>query len=173
MKPGDDGGMEPLTSLFFRRRRRKQHPRRIAAAPRMPKGIPIPSPIFCVFVSPSLLADGESGSDVALAIEDELLLSEIEDVALDRDMLADDLVEVENVTADDTITDRLRDADTADDCDALLGAEDGADDAAREDCHALVDIGHSHSLCVGVACASVVCGGTGTDAVFGPNSWTR
>jgi hypothetical protein len=170
MKPGDDGGMEPLTSLFLRRRRRKQHPRRIAAAPSILNGIPTPSPIFWVFVSPSLLADGESGLDVALEVEDALLDAEIEDTALDRERLANDLVDVENVTTEDTVTDRLRDANAVDDCDALVRIEDGADGVAREDCHALVVLGHSHSLCVGVACASVVCDGTEGGAVFGPNS---
>jgi hypothetical protein len=120
-----------------------------------------------------LLADGESGSDVALGIEDALLDGEIEDAALARERLADDLVDVENVTTEDTVPDRLRDADADSDCDALTGREDEADSVTREDCHALVVLGHSHSLCVGVACASVVCGGTGSDAVFGPNSWTR
>jgi hypothetical protein len=117
-----------------------------------------------------LLADGESGSDVALGIEDALLDGEIEDVALDRERLADDLVDVENVTIEDTVVDRLRDTDADDDCDALIGREVGADGVIREDCHAFVVLGHSHLLCVGVACASVVCGGTGGDAVFGPNS---
>jgi hypothetical protein len=185
MKPGDEGGTDPLTRLLFRRRRKKQHPRRIAAAPKIPKGIPTPSPIFWVFVSPLLLAGGAAGSSVALGVEGELLVVEIEDTALEPDKvedvrveslldwLADDLVDVENVTIEDITTDRLRDADTADDCDALLGREDGIEVVACEDCHALLDLGQSHSLCVGVACGSVVWGGTGGDAVFGPNSWTR
>jgi hypothetical protein len=168
MKPGDEGGTEPLTCLFFRRRRKKQHPRRIAAAPKIPNGIPTPSPIFWVFVSPSLLAGGAAGSSVALGLEDELPVVEIEDAALEPEnveerrvdslfeRLADDLVDVENVTTDDITTDRLRDADTADDFDALPDTEDGIEGFACEDCHALVDLGQFHSLCVGVACGSVV-----------------
>jgi hypothetical protein len=171
MKPGEDGGIEPLTCLFFRRRIRKQHPRRSAAAPTNPNGMPIPSPIFCLLVSPALLAGGEAGSAVVLGVEADFVFADLDEAALELDAvvdpdvdalledLADDLVEVENVTTEDRV--------------ALLRTDAEAEGVAREDCTILVDLGHCHSDCEGVACAPVVCGGIGTHAVFGPNSLTR
>lgn len=136
MKPGDEGGTEPSTRLFFLRRSKKQHPKRRAAAPKMPKGIPTPSPIFWVLESPSLLADGANGSLDALGVEFRLVRAEeetvpdedavddnLEDPKLEvlADDLADDLVEVENVT--DGLCDADVDLDAAEECDALLGTE--------------------------------------------------
>jgi hypothetical protein len=165
MKPGEDGGSEPFT-CFFLRRSRKQHPRRRAAAPTKPIGTPTPSPIFWFLVSPVSLAGGEAGSFVALEeavlvfddLDEELLdLDTVEDPIVDASLkeLADDLVEVDNVEAEDRV--------------ALLRSVADVEDISCKD-RAVLDDGHRHSDCVGVACASVVCGGAGSHAVDGPNS---
>jgi hypothetical protein len=156
MNPGEDGRSEPLT-CFFLRRSRKQHPRRRAAAPTKPIGTPTPSPIFWFLVSPALLAGGEAGSFVALD-EAELVYDDFdgEDPTVDAlfEELANDLVEVEK----DEGWDRV----------ALLRVEADTEGVACEDCALL-----EPSDCVEVACASVVCGGTGSHAVEGPNSLTK
>ena len=170
--------------LFLRRRRKKQHPRRRAAAPRSPSGIPTPRPTFCRLVSPSLLAGGESGAvaapelwvevEVADRVEEALEPETVEDV-LDPllEDLIDDLIEVENVTTEDTIAVGEPDADAADDCIALLGAEYDAEGVACEDCCAVVDSGHCQTESVGVACTPVVWDGAESHAVSGPNSLIR
>jgi hypothetical protein len=180
MNPGEEGGSEPLTCLFFRRRSRKQHPKSIAAAAKMPNGMPTPRPIFCLLVRPSLLAGGETGSTVVLGVAADFVLDDIDEMALDPDAvedstvdrlledLMDDLVDVENVTIDDC------DTEAVGDCVALLCTDEAiAEGVACEDCTMLVDVGHCHSDCVGVACASVVCGCVGSHAVDGPNSLIR
>jgi hypothetical protein len=166
MKPGDEGGTDPATCLFRLRRSKKQHPNRRAAAPKMPNGMPTPSPIFWFLVSPSLLADGATGSLEALGVDFELVRAEMDEPALDADLeeLADDLVEVENVT------DWL---DADEDCAALLGTEYDADGDVWEDCGSAVDDGQGQLVIVGVASAPVVVGGVGSRAVSGPNSLTK
>jgi len=140
----------------------------------MPKGIPTPRPIFCCLDSPSLLAGGEAGRSDALGVE--LALAGLVEIWLEpvadeestaellREALETDLVDVENVRTEDAI---------AEDCAALLGTGYETEGVAWGDCQTLVDRGHSHSLCVGVACAPLVCGGVGSSAVSGPNSLTR
>jgi len=169
MKPGDDGGIEPSACWSLLRRRKKQHPRRRAAAPKMPNGIPTPRPIFWVFVRPSLLADGDTGSAAALGVDEDVVLAAAEDAALDLEMDGDALEEA----ADDLIEVDALDPDGGVDTTALLGIEYDTEGLTREDCEMNVDRGHSHSLCVGVACASVVCGGGGIVAVSGPNCLIR
>jgi hypothetical protein len=127
-----------------------------------------------------LLSGGDAGSlaelEAALpepdAVLDELdpeaVLDELADPLLED--AADDLVEVENVTTDDTVAVILPDADAADDCIALLSADTDAEGVACEGCHALVDNGHSQFDCVGVTSTFVVCGGAVGHAVSGPNS---
>jgi hypothetical protein len=127
-----------------------------------------------------LLADGDIGSADALGVDDGLVPAEPEEKILDADTdeerslaetLADDLVEVEDDAIEDTIADGLPDADAdAEDHATLLGTEYEAEGVACGDCHLLVDRGHSHSLCVSVTCAPVVCGGPERLAVSGPNS---
>jgi hypothetical protein len=121
------------------------------------------------------------GSPDALGDDDGLVLAEFE-AALDLDTeeddslmeaLADDLVEVENDTIEDAIEDALLDAEAGEDCAALLGTEYDTEGVACGDCDTLVGRGHCHSLCVGVACAPVVCGGAGRVAVPGPNSFIK
>lgn len=84
--------------------------------------------------------------------------------------LAEDLVEVENVTIEEII---MLDAEDTVGSTALLGAEYDIDGVACEDRDIPVDRGHSQLLCVGVACASVVCGEGGIVAVSGPNCLIR
>jgi hypothetical protein len=128
MKPGDEGGTDPATCLFLLRRSKKQHPKRRAAVPKMPNGMPTPSPIFWFLVSPSLLADGATGSLDALGVDFELVRTELEEPVLDADTvddpdleeLADDPVEVENVAG---WLEADADFDAAEDWEALLGVE--------------------------------------------------
>jgi hypothetical protein len=93
---------------------------------------------------------------VLVIAEDAALDLEMDEYALEE--AADDLDEVDAL-----------DLESALDTSALLGIEYGTEGVAREGCEVNVDRGHSHSLCVGVACASVVCGGGGIVAVSGPN----
>lgn len=65
MKPGEDGGTEPSTFFFWRRRINAQQLRKSAAAPTRPSGMPTPNPTFWLLESPALLVEGESGADVA------------------------------------------------------------------------------------------------------------
>lgn len=140
MKPGDEGGIEPSSRLLFLRRSRKQHPRRRAAAPNIPTGSPTPRPIFWFRVSPSSLAGGEAGSRDALGVELALVGLVEESVAEPlREALEEDLVEVDNVTTDDTIAEGLFEADAADERAALLGIAYETDGVAWGDCQTLVD----------------------------------
>lgn len=129
MKPGEDGGSEPFTCLLFlRRRQRKPHAKRRAASARIPKGIPTPRPIFCVFVRPFSSADGASGS-LAIEVEEDVAEVDLVKDTIDDDNAVDvpledlleDLVAVENVTTEDTI---VVGVPVADDCVALLGVEE-------------------------------------------------
>jgi hypothetical protein len=154
----------------------------------MANGIPTPRPIFWLLVSPLLLAAGETGSSDALGVDAELVRAELDEATIDSDVvedlrveslfgeLADDLVDVDSVTIEDTVADTLRDADAdaeaADECAALLDTEYDTEGSVCEDCESAVELGHCQLLCVGVACASVV-GGVGGRAVSGPNSFTK
>lgn len=123
---------------------------------------------------PALLSGGDTGSLVALGLVEleARLFDAIPDEETDPllEATTEDLVDVENVTIDETIAVTLPDAD---DSFALLGAEADTEGIACEGRHALVDSGQSQFDCVGVASTSVVCGGAVGHAVSGPNSTIR
>lgn len=187
INPGEDGGSEPSTCGLFRRRRRrrKQQPRRRAAAPRKPRGRPTPSPIFCLLLSPSLLAGGESGSVAALA-EDDVSDVRAERRDVDTDATADEdaeervlddeaenLVEVEIVNLEETNVLGEREADTADDRVALLRAVFEIDGVALDVRSVVAGEGHCQTDSVGVTCGALVSVGVGSHTVPGPNSLIR
>lgn len=119
----------------------------------------MPNPTFCDFVSPALLAEGDSGSTDALAVAADC--AEF-DFVLDK---ADDEIAVENEA--DLLCD-----DAPDDLNTLLErTEDCAVD--REGCELPVTIGEVHKDSVGVTCAPDVVGRGGSCAVEGPNCLIR
>jgi hypothetical protein len=82
MKPGEDGGIDPSTCFFCRRRSNAQQPRKSAAAATSPSGIPTPSPTFWPLERPALLAMGESGVGIEEGVADDegsAVLEKIED----------------------------------------------------------------------------------------------
>jgi len=119
----------------------------------MPNGIPTPRPIFWFRESALLSADGASESAVALTAG---LEDDVED-------LTDDLVDIENVAAEDA------DVRVADDRSALLGIEDDAERTGREDSEVVEENGAEEADCVAVVSSPVDCGVAVGHAVSGPN----
>lgn len=64
INPGEEGGIDPSTFFFWRRRLTVQKAKRMAAAPTRPIGMPTPRPIFWLLVKPSLVAAGDSKTGV-------------------------------------------------------------------------------------------------------------
>jgi hypothetical protein len=135
MKPGEDGGIDPLTLLRWRRRHRRRIAKAMAAAPRKPRGIPTPRPIFCLFVNPSPEApgsvvdvvddvgfaegslDGDAGPVVVGFVEEATVL-ESDEVSVVM------LVENPELDCDGSV-----DCDTPEDCDAPV--DSGAPDVCE------------------------------------------
>jgi hypothetical protein len=124
MKPGEDGGMDPVMSFLRRRRRRKQLAKNTAATPRMPMGMPTPSPTFWLLVRPDVLpatggASGvEDGSSVVEDGDEEEDEDEAED---DRIWVEEDLCDEDDVcdVTDERVEELLADVETVVPLDAV------------------------------------------------------
>lgn len=165
MKPGDEGGSVPLHILFLLRRRRRQHTKTKAIVPRIPNGMPTPSPNFSFLVSPALFVAGESGAVVALTAVVDPDVSIFEEngglVVESNDEFAkmDSIVEL-------GVTGGTRS------CDVLSNAQVGRLVIEGKDTAVLVVgvNGQFQFASGGVTMAVEVVGGEGGHAVSGPNS---
>jgi hypothetical protein len=80
MKPGEEGGIEPLYLLRWQRRRIRIAPNMSKATPMIPKGIPRPSLSFSLLVRPVLFTTG-AGWDVDVDVGLEVEWDELDAVA--------------------------------------------------------------------------------------------
>jgi hypothetical protein len=163
MKPGDEARSEPFTRLPLRRRRsRKQQPKRTAAAARIPRGIPTPSPIFWFFVRPVVLAAGASGSEVADDVEEDVTEEVDDDV--DADVESDVKSEVE-VDAEADVGDGV--------AEESVGREEASDVLDTVEVLPSDDAVKLSVVVVDAVLSALETGDDVSHAVSGPNSWTR
>lgn len=175
MNPGDDGGWLPSRCLLLLRRKKKQHPNRIAAIPSRAKGTPTPIPIFWRLVSPVVLKAGAAVPGVLLEVGAELAVEDLDSIGV-RDLL-EDLV-AETPFDDDTelkvvVIESVTDPDSDDEYAALLDIEPEADSSVCDGCHQSVSVGCSVAVTDTSLFQSLVEGVAVGHAVSGPNSLMR